>query len=100
MLMMCPKCGRNLEGKIVRCPDCGVELDVQYSPVMMTGGRTKSSFTPTNFIMKTVPAGRSGIAQGVESLDVSHGGFVPFNRFLNCSAGRGGVSREKQGAAR
>ena len=28
--------------------------------VMMTGGRTKSSFTPTNFIMKTVPAGRSG----------------------------------------
>lgn len=60
MLMMCPKCGRNLEGKIVRCPDCGVELDVQYSPVMMTGGRTKSSLTPTNFIMKTVPAGRSG----------------------------------------
>ncbi len=58
--MMCPKCGKNLEGSIVRCPDCGVELDVQYSPVMMTGGKTKSSFTPTNFIMKTTPVGRSG----------------------------------------
>lgn len=58
--MMCPKCGKNLEKGVVRCPDCGVELDVQYSPVMMTGGRTKSSFTPTNVILKTVPVGRGG----------------------------------------
>ena len=60
MPMMCPKCGKLIEGGAVRCPDCGAEFDLQYAPPMMTGGRTKSSFTPTNFIMKTVPAGRSG----------------------------------------
>ena len=38
MLMMCPKCGKLIEGGAVRCPDCGAEFDLQYAPPRLEPG--------------------------------------------------------------
>lgn len=62
--MMCPKCGKILEGDIVRCPDCGVELEVQYMPAPTPGSKSRSSFTPMNFIPKNVPIGKAKTSPG------------------------------------
>lgn len=62
--MMCPKCGKILEGDIVRCPDCGVELEVQYAPPRVEPGPSKLLQYQPTVVPKNVPVGKARLSSG------------------------------------
>ena len=38
---MCPKCGKVIQGRTVRCPECGRDLAVRTAPSILIATRTK-----------------------------------------------------------
>ena len=57
--MMCPKCGKLIEGGAVRCPDCGTEFDLQYAPPRLEPGPSQLQQTQPTVIPKNVPVGKA-----------------------------------------
>ena len=64
MLMMCPKCGKLIEGGAVRCPDCGAEFDLQYAPPRLEPGPSQLQQTQPTVIPKNVPVGTAKHSPG------------------------------------
>lgn len=62
--MMCPECGKILEGDIVRCPDCGTAFDAQYAPPQIEQGPTMIQQTRQSVIPKNVPVGKAKHSAG------------------------------------
>lgn len=64
MPMMCPKCGKLIEGGAVRCPDCGAEFDLQYAPPRLEPGPSQLQQTQPTVIPKNVPVGKAKHSPG------------------------------------
>ncbi len=62
--MMCPKCGKLIEGSAVRCPDCGTAFDLQYAPPRIDPGPSMIQQTQPTVIPKNVPISKMKRSSG------------------------------------